>query len=117
MSPLLSLALSQDSPLQPTMWVYSLAISGKNLVDLGESAAGSVIVDLAWEWLMGCPFPDYESGGELSFPLGGVGSNIRSVGRAVGWGCGGSLPWTAMLRYCYRRKGKQKNWAVKGRKA
>lgn len=73
-------------------------------MDLGESAAGGVIVDLAWEWLLGCHFPDHES--VVISPLGGMGSNIRSEGRALGWSCSGSLSWAAMLRYCYRRKGK-----------
>lgn len=43
------------------MWECSSAISGRNSVDLGESAAGGVIVDLAWEWLMRCHFPGDES--------------------------------------------------------
>lgn len=62
MSSLSSLALCHRlSPLQPTMWDCSSAISGTNSVDLGKSAAGAVIVDLAWEWLLRCHFPDHES--------------------------------------------------------
>lgn len=43
------------------MWECFSAISGKNSVDLGDSAAGGVIVDLDWEWLLRCHFSDYES--------------------------------------------------------
>lgn len=62
MSPLSSLALCHRlSPLQPAMWECPSGSSGKSSVDLGESAAGDVTVDLAWEWLLRCHFPDYES--------------------------------------------------------
>lgn len=62
MSPSSPLALCHRlSPLQPTVWEWSPAISERNSVALGESAAGGVIVDLAWEWLMRCHFPDAES--------------------------------------------------------
>lgn len=30
-------------------------------MDLGESAAGGVSMDFAWEWLMRCHVPDGES--------------------------------------------------------
>lgn len=73
-------------------------------MDLSDSAAGGVIVDLDWEWLLRCHFSDYES--VVISPLGGMGSDISSEGSGVGWGCSGSLSWAAMLRYCYRRKGK-----------
>ena len=42
------------------MWECSSAIFGGSSVDLGESAAGGVIVDFAREWLMRCHIPDGE---------------------------------------------------------